>query len=646
MHFMRSSANLPLKWLIIILFSNTLIPAFSDPRIEEAGLFCGTSKPPPNTTIVPTFVEEMEKISQLVSTNKWGLNIINHSAIPLFCLAQCFNDLSRTDCLSCYAASRTRLPRCLPALSGRLYLDGCFLRYDTYDFFDESVDPSHDRVNCSGGLRVEEGFRESAGVLIDKVSRLAILKGGFGVMEVEGVFGLAQCWRSLSKESCVECLEKAAKEVRGCLPSRQGRGLMAGCYFRYSDHKFYNQEGDAHRFTASGTSIGATAGIALSAAAFILLSVVAAYLIYLRLSRLKEEPISLSHLSSFNKPSVTYKYETLEKSTNYFSNSRKLGEGASGSVFKAKLPNGNIVAVKRLFFNTRQWVDEFFNEVNLISGIQHKNLVKLLGCSIEGPESLLVYEYVPNKNLDQFLFDKNMGQSLNWEQRFAVIVGTAEGLAYLHSGCEMRIIHRDIKSSNVLLDDDLTPKIADFGLARCFGTDKTHLSTGIAGTLGYMAPEYLIRGQLTEKADVYSFGVLVLEIVCGRKNITFTEDSGSLLQTIWRLYKNHKLVDVVDPRLQYDFPTKEVTNVVQIGLLCTQASAVLRPSMNKVVWMLNNQNCEVPMPKQPPFLSSKMEGSASSGQSTSLGSLISSALTKIDVSYTSTDSSCTRSSQR
>lgn len=120
------------------------------------------------------------------------------------------------------------------------------------------------------------------------------------------------------------------------------------------------------------------------------------------------DPVGLSHLSSFNKASLTYKYETLEKSTNYFSNSRKLGEGASGSVFKAKLPNGNIVAVKRLFFNTRQWVDEFFNEVNLISGIQHKNLVKLLGCSIEGPESLLVYEYVPNKNLDQFLFGNTL----------------------------------------------------------------------------------------------------------------------------------------------------------------------------------------------------------------------------------------------
>lgn len=251
---------------------------------------------------------------------------------------------------------------------------------------------------------------------------------------------------------------------------------------------------------------------------------------------------------------------------------------------------------------------------------------------------------VPNKNLDQFLFDNSTVQSLNWKQRLTVIVGTAQGLSYLHSGCEKRIIHRDIKSSNVLLDEDLTPKIADFGLARCFGTDKTHLSTGIAGTLGYMAPEYLIRGQLTEKADVYSFGVLVLEIVCGKKNITFTEDSGSLLQTIWELYKNQKLVEVVDPRLQNDFPAKEVTNVVQIGLLCTQASAVLRPSMDEVVWMLINQDCEVPMPKQPPFLSSKMEGSASSGQSSKFGSLISSALTKIDVSYTSTDSSCERTS--
>lgn len=236
--------------MVIILLSNIVVLALSDPRIAEAGLFCGNSKPPPNTTIVPTFVEEMEKISQIVTNSNWGYNIINNTTtsttIPMYCLAQCFQDLSHMDCLSCYAASRTRLPRCLPALSGRLYLDGCFLRYDSYNFFNESVDSS-DTMNCSTSLRGEDDrveFKESVGVLIDNVTSLAVLKGGFSVMKVKGVFGLAQCWKSLSKEACKECLEKAGNKVRGCLPGREGRGLIAGCYLRYSDNKFYNEDGD------------------------------------------------------------------------------------------------------------------------------------------------------------------------------------------------------------------------------------------------------------------------------------------------------------------------------------------------------------------------------------------------------------------
>ncbi|GFP98945.1 cysteine-rich receptor-like protein kinase 42, partial [Phtheirospermum japonicum] len=180
---------------------------------------------------------------------------------------------------------------------------------------------------------------------------------------------------------------------------------------------------------------------------------------------------------------LNFKYETLEKATNYFDLSRKLGQGGAGSVYKGTLPNGKTVAVKRLFFSTRQWVDEFFNEVNLISGIEHKNLVKLLGCSIEGPESLLVYEFVPNMSLEHYIFDNNKVRILSWKERYNIIVGTAEGIGYLHGGCEYRIIHRDIKNSNVLLDENFEAKIADFGLARCFAADKTHLSTGIAGTL-------------------------------------------------------------------------------------------------------------------------------------------------------------------
>jgi serine/threonine protein kinase len=341
---------------------------------------------------------------------------------------------------------------------------------------------------------------------------------------------------------------------------------------------------------------------------------------------------------------LNFKYETLEKATNYFNLSRKIGQGGSGSVFRGTLQNGTDVAVKRLHFNTRQWVDEFFNEVNLISGIQHKNLVKLLGCSLEGPESLLVYDYVHNKSLDQFIFDKSKDQALSWKERFDIIVGTAEGLAHLHGGCEVRIIHRDIKSSNVLLDENLAPKIADFGLVRCFGEDRTHLSTGIAGTLGYMAPEYLVRGQLTEKADVYSFGVLVLEIVCGKKNNSTIHDLGSLLEMVWKLYKIDKLSESIDPSLEDDIPIKQACNVLRIGLLCTQASAALRPSMNEVIQMLTQSDYEIPNPSQPPFLSARMNGQSSTSRSYSTASVTSSALTKIDASYTSTESSSVQSS--
>ncbi|RHN45124.1 putative protein kinase RLK-Pelle-DLSV family [Medicago truncatula] len=376
-----------------------------------------------------------------------------------------------------------------------------------------------------------------------------------------------------------------------------------------------------------------------------MLALSASFAVYKKLSNLKKEKNNHDQISSsITKSSLNYKYETLEKATDYFNSSRKIGQGGSGSVFKGILPNGNVVAVKRLVFNNRQWVDEFFNEVDLISGIEHKNLVKLLGCSIEGPESLLVYEHLPNKSLDQFIFEKSRTQILNWKQRFNIICGTAEGLAYLHQGSIKRIIHRDIKSSNVLLDDNLSPKIADFGLARCFATDKTHLSTGIAGTLGYMAPEYLIRGQLTDKADVYSFGVLVLEIVCGRRNNVIREDSGSLLQNVWKHYRSNTLVETIDSSLGDDIPEAEPSRVLHIGLLCTQASASLRPSMTQVVKMLSNSDLDVPTPNQPPFFSSAILDSESSIRSYSTNSFVFNALKKIGVSYSYSESTCSHNS--
>ncbi|KAK2981549.1 hypothetical protein RJ640_027974, partial [Escallonia rubra] len=654
MHFSASNLSCQSQtWLIIITTLINLFPhSHSDPRISEGGLFCGTTRPPPNTSYIPSFVKEMKYLSQQVTTHRWGHHLVN-STPPIYGLAQCYQDLSPTDCLLCYAASRTRVPRCLPSISARLYFDGCFLRYDHYNFFNETIDPNQDTVNCSStslGVDVNDGGRleleKNVGVLIDNMTERAVSNDGFAVMEVKGVFGLAQCWKTVSSVGCRECLQKAGKGIKGCLPSREGKGLNAGCYMRYSTRKFFNDEAGKKEDRSGVSTKGAIIAIVLVGMAFLMFSLFAVYAAYIQFSKLRTDRYNLGQISnSFNKyNSLNFKYETLEKATNYFDLSRKIGQGGAGSVYKGDLPNGSTVAVKRLFFNTRQWVDEFFNEVNLISGIQHKNLVKLLGCSIEGPESLLVYEYIPNKSLDQFLFDKNKVQILNWKQRFDIIVGTAEGLAYLHGGSETRIIHRDIKSSNVLLDDKFAPKIADFGLVRCFGDDKTHLSTGIAGTLGYMAPEYLVRGQLTEKADVYSFGVLVLEIVCGRKNNAFIEDSGSLLQTVWKLYKMNKLAELVDPCLNGDFPEREASFVLEIGLLCTQAAASLRPSMTRVVQMLNNTDCEIPMPNQPPFLSSRLQDPANSARYYSINSLVSNALTKTEVSYTSTESSTIQSS--
>ncbi|XP_031403246.1 cysteine-rich receptor-like protein kinase 42 isoform X2 [Punica granatum] len=612
--------------LVSLFFLLALLsPSRSDPRIYEAGLLCGnatagmTARKSGGTdpSYVPRFVKEMEVLSQRMATHHFATHFIDSTVVPIYVLSQCHRDLSQTDCLLCFAASRTKLPRCLPSLSARIFFDGCFLRYDTYRFFEESVDASRDSSNCSSGLGSVEGpdrpkFEESMSYAVGNVTEIAGSGrgGGFGAMEVRGVYTLGQCWSSLSSGECKVCLEKAGEEVRRCAPSREGRALNAGCYLRYSTVKFYNDGGKAEDSNNSEN-------------------------IYLR-------QISIG----VDRSSLNFKYETLEKATNNFEASRKIGQGGTGSVYKGTLPNGQTVAVKRLVYNTRQWVDEFFNEVNLISGIHHKNLVKLLGCSIEGPESLLVYEYMVNKSLDHYIFDKNKIQTLNWKQRFNIIVGTAEGLAHLHCGCKVRIIHRDIKSSNVLLDENLNPKIADFGLARSFGPDMSHLSTGIAGTLGYMAPEYVVRGQLTEKVDVYSFGVLVLEIVCGRRNSSFIENSaGSLLQMMWRLYKLNSLCEAVDPSLEGNFPREEAADVLKIGLLCTQASAADRPVMARVLEMLllTKGDSEVPEPNQPPFLSARAMGSASSTTSYSTNSLISNGATKMATFYTSSECSSTGS---
>nr|XP_011461133.1 PREDICTED: G-type lectin S-receptor-like serine/threonine-protein kinase At4g27290 isoform X2 [Fragaria vesca subsp. vesca] len=303
-----------------------------------------------------------------------------------------------------------------------------------------------------------------------------------------------------------------------------------------------------------------------------------------------------------------FDFHTIEIGTNYFSWQNKLGEGGFGPVYKANLRQDELVAVKRLSRGSGQGLKEFRNEVTMIANLQHRNLVKLLGCCIEGEERMLIYEYMPNKSLDFFIFDQNRKKLLNWQKRFDIIMGIARGLLYLHQDSRLRIIHRDLKSSNILLDDELAPKISDFGIARIFEQNQTEGKTKrVIGTYGYMSPEYTIDGKFSVKSDVFSFGVLLLEIISGRKNIGFNhpDHNHNLLGHAWLLWNKNKVLELLDPCLEYSYMEYEVLRSIQVGLLCVQKLPNDRPEMSSAVFMLCNEEATLPEPKEPGFFTER-----------------------------------------
>ncbi|XP_020535941.1 probable LRR receptor-like serine/threonine-protein kinase At1g56130 isoform X2 [Jatropha curcas] len=282
-----------------------------------------------------------------------------------------------------------------------------------------------------------------------------------------------------------------------------------------------------------------------------------------------------------------FSYAELKAATEDFSPFNKLGEGGFGPVYKGKLSDGRIIAVKTLSVRSHQGNSEFATEIAIISAVQQRNLVKLYGCCIEEYNRLLVYEYLQNKSLDKALFGER-SLNLDWSTRYAICLGVARGLAYLHEESRLRIVHRDVKASNILLDSDLIPKISDFGLAKLYDDKKTHISTRVAGTFGYLAPEYAMHGHLTEKADIFAFGVVALEVVSGRPNSdpSLGQEMIYLLDWAWHLYENNCTMELVDYRLS-EFSEEEVKRLIGVALLCTQTSPNLRPSMSRVVAMLS-----------------------------------------------------------
>ncbi|GLT38565.1 hypothetical protein SLA2020_128070 [Shorea laevis] len=282
----------------------------------------------------------------------------------------------------------------------------------------------------------------------------------------------------------------------------------------------------------------------------------------------------------------------LELATNWFSKENVLGEGGYGVVYRGQLINGTPVAVKRILNNLGQAEKEFRVEVEAIGHVRHKNLVRLLGYCIEGTHRMLVYEYVNNGNLEQWLHGAMRQHGyLTWDARMKVLLGTAKALAYLHEAIEPKVVHRDIKSSNILLDDEFNAKVSDFGLAKLLGAGKSHVTTRVMGTFGYVAPEYANTGLLNEKSDVYSFGVVLLEAITGRDPVDYGRPAHEVNLVDWlkMMVGSRRSEEVVDPNIEVRPSTRALKRTLLTALRCVDPDSDKRPKMGQVVRMLESE---------------------------------------------------------
>ncbi|XP_019176113.1 PREDICTED: cysteine-rich receptor-like protein kinase 2 isoform X2 [Ipomoea nil] len=619
------SAPMSYVALIVLVMVTLFIPVSNGAsRSDTIKRICGNQLIPNPTAYIQTFVEATDNVNQQIVTQGWGISSAGTGPDSNYELAQCYGDLSLLDCVECFTEARTLIGQCFPYNSAKIYLDGCFMRGENYSFFQEVLG-AEDMHVCGNDTRKDLLFQESARRAVLQAVSNAPNSNGYARVEMpvsgaqnesSSAYVLANCWKTLNASACKTCLENASNSMLKCLPWSEGRALYTGCFMRYSNHDFLNPIPTKEDSSGRGNVVVIVV-TTLSSVVLLVLALVVGFYIWKRRRiaiRRRGSNDAENLVNTLHDISLSFKYSTLDKATGSFDEANKLGQGGFGTVYKGVLADGREIAVKRLILNYKHRASDFYNEVNIISSVEHKNLIRLLGCSCSGPESLLVYEFLPNLSLDRFIFDENKGKELNWEKRFNIMIGTAEGLVHLHENSSTRIIHRDIKASNILLDSRFRAKIADFGLARSFEEDKSHISTAVAGTLGYLPPEYLVHGQLSEKVDIYSFGVLLLEIITGKQNNMSrnAEYTDSLVNIVWKHFQEGRVDGLFDPNLilnnYRNIDVKnEATRAVHVGLLCTQEVASLRPPMSKVLQMLlNKEEEELPLPSNPPFMNEKI----------------------------------------
>ncbi|KAH1036016.1 hypothetical protein GYH30_055805 [Glycine max] len=528
-------------------------------------------------------------------------------------LLLCRGDVSTATCHDCISTAATEITRrCPNKTESIIWYDECMLRFTNRYFAPTSVVP---RANLMDGNNISASDLDSFnrtlfGLLNDLIeeaanSRLA-RKFATGQREFAGhspentVYALTECEPDLTTTQCEECLRNAVSTLPSCCGGKQGaRALLSYCNARHELFRFY------HTSDTSGNkkSVSRVVLIVVPVVVSIILLLCVCYFI-LKRSRKKYNTLLRENFGeeSATLESLQFGLVTIEAATNKFSYEKRIGEGGFGVVYKGVLPDGREIAVKKLSKSSGQGANEFKNEILLIAKLQHRNLVTLLGFCLEEHEKMLIYEFVSNKSFDYFLFDSHRSKQLNWSERYKIIEGIAQGISYLHEHSRLKVIHRDLKPSNVLLDSNMNPKISDFGMARIVAIDQLQGKTNrIVGTYGYMSPEYAMHGQFSEKSDVFSFGVIVLEIISAKRNTrSVFSDHDDLLSYTWEQWMDEAPLNIFDQSIKAEFcDHSEVVKCIQIGLLCVQEKPDDRPKITQVISYLNSSITELPLPKKP-----------------------------------------------